>query len=348
MKKQQKKTAFMSRESTDLKSRTRIPGTSMSKSKNSTIRLSTGLKSRTRILETFWGALIIIALSVLPYFHDIITTSEGLRSWVPVLGIENLLTDGLGNILGFSTYRVFLYTLLIFVFASVGWVGWYQSAKDKFYGSALLLAMASGIYHIGLVLLNLRRSVWNEPTPKILLLLLLFVVFGYFSIRKNGLNLNKLLIWLLLLLMATLPFYHDIVTDRAGALRSWVPDFGIEEMLTDSKGLVRGLGNYRILVYLFCIHLFSHLGWIGWFMDSRGKRYRPFLLVPVILSLYQVIVITMSWRETEFNSPSIKLYITLGLSIILAINFYYNNKYTPETENALINTNTIKPTENEN
>ena len=250
--------------------------------------------------------------------------------------------------LGFSTYRVFLYTLLIFVFASIGWIGWYQSTKDRYYSGALLLAVASGLYHIGLVLFNLRRSVWNEPMPKLLMLFLLFVVFGYFSIRKNGLNFKKSIIWLLLLLMATLPFYHDIITDRAGSLRNWVPSFGIEAMLTDSKGLVRGLGNYRILVYLFCIYLFSHLGWIGWFMDSRGKRYRPFLLVPVILSLYQVIVITMSWRETEFNSPSIKLYITIGLSIILAINFYYNNKYAPKTEKTPKNTITIKPTENEN
>ncbi len=312
------------------------------------MRLSMGLKSRTRILETFWGALFIIALSVLPYFHDIITTPEGLESWVPVLGIENLLTDGQGNVLGFSTYRVFLYTLLIFVFATIGWIGWYQNAKDRFYGGALLLATASGLYHIGLVLFNLRRTAWNEPTPKILLLFLLFVVFGYFSIKKSGLNLNKFLIWLILLLMATLPFCHDVITDRAGTLRSWVPDFGIGTMLTDSEGLVRGLGNYRILVYLFCIHLFSHLGWIGWFMDSRGKRYRPFLLVPVTLSLYQVIVITMSWRETELNSPSVKLYITIGLGIILAVNFFYNNRYTSKTQETLINTKTIKPTENEN
>lgn len=291
---------------------------------------STARKSRIRIPDTFWGALVIIALSTLPYFHDIITDSDGLKSWVPVFGIEHLLSDSEGNVLGFSTYRVFLYTLLIFLFATIGWAGWYQNAKDKFYGKALLLAMASGLYHVLLIAFNLRRTDWNEPVPKMLMLSVLFLILGHFSIKKNGLDIKKILSWAILFLMATLPFFHDIITDRAGELREWVPNFGIEAVLTDAEGYVRGLGNYRILVYLFCIYLFSHLGWVGWFFDSRGKKYRPFLLVPAALSFYQVVIIAMSWRETEFNSPNIKLYITIGLSILLAINFYYNNKVSPK------------------
>ncbi len=292
--------------------------------------------------------MVIIGLSTLPYFHDFITTENGLKTWVPVFGIENLLTDANGRVHGFSTYRVFLYTLLIFVFASIGWAGWYRSAKDKFYGSALFLAMASGFYHVGLIIFNLRKTVWNEPTPKLLLLAVLFLVLVYFSVKKNGITTRKIISWLLLFLFATLPFYHDIITEIGVGLRDWVPNFGIEAMLTDDEGYVRGLRSYRILIYLFCIYLFSHLGWIGWFMDSRGRRYRPFLLVPVALSLYQVIVIAMSWQETEFNSPSIKLYITLVLSILLAINFFYNNRFFTKPEITIKNTTTIKSNENEN
>lgn len=295
------------------------------RNKQSTVR-----KSKIRIPDTFWVALAIIGLSTLPYLHDFITDSDGLKSWVPVLGIESLLSDSEGNVLGFSTYRVFLYTLLIFLFATIGWAGWYQSAKDKFYGSALLLAMSSGLYHVFLIVFELRRTVWNEPVPKVVLLSLIFVVLGYFSIKKNGLGIKKVLSWFILFFMAVLPFFHDIITDRMGDLRPWVPNFGIEAMLTDSEGYVRGLGNYRILVYLFCIYLFSHLGWIGWFFDARGRKFRPFLMVPAALSFYQVVIIAMSWRETEFNSPNIKLYITIGLSVLLAINFYYNNKVSPK------------------
>ena len=194
-----------------------------------------------------------------------------------------------------------------------------------------MLAMSSGLYHVFLIAFELRRTAWNEPVPKMAFLSLIFVVLGYFSIRKNGLGIKKVLSWAILFSMAVLPFFHDIITDRTGNLKPWVPNFGIEAMLTDSEGYVRGLGNYRILVYLLCIYLFSHLGWIGWFFDARGRKFRPFLMVPAALSFYQVVVIAMSWRETEFNSPNIKLYITIGLSVLLAINFYYNNKVSPKT-----------------
>ena len=60
-------------------------------------------------------------------------------------------------------------------------------------------------------------------------------------------------------------------------------------------------------------------------------------MVPAALSFYQVVVIAMSWRETEFNSPNIKLYITIGLSVLLAINFYYNNKVSPKASIATEN-----------
>ena len=308
----------------------------------------TATKSRTGICDSFWGALVIIGLSTLPYFHDIITDVKGLRSWVPVIGIENLLTDSNDKILGFSKYRVFLYTFLIFLFAAIGWGGWYRSAKNKFYGNALLLVFVSGAYHVILIVFNLRRSVFNELAPKLIVLGLLFVVLGFFSLKKYGRTRRKVIIWAFLFVLATFPFFHDVITDNAGNLRAWVPNLGIESALTDSKGLVRGLRSYRLLIYLFGIYLFSHLGWIGWFMDSRGRRFRPFLLVPAALSLYQVILIIMSWRETEFNSPSVNLYITLVLGVLLAINFFYNNKFFVKNGTTIKNMTTIKSNENEN
>lgn len=311
-------------------------------------KVSTKKKSRTRILDSFWGALAILVLSTLPYFHDIITDADGLKSWVPILGIENLLTDSNGKIFGFSTYRVFLYTLLLFVFASIGWLGWYQSAKRKFYGSPLLLVTISGIYQIVLILLNLKRTFWNDPTLKVSLLIAAFLTLGFFYIKKKDFNINKLITYGLLLIIAVLPFYHDVLTDRDGLLRSWMPNFGLETILTNNEGFVYGFLSYRALVYFFCIHLFAHLGWIGWFMDAKGKRFRPFLLMPIAQSLYQLIVIIMSWWESRLNDVDIKLYITLVLCIFLAINFFYNNKVSPKIDIAIKKTPTIKSNESEN
>lgn len=82
-------------------------------------------------------------------------------------------------------------------------------------------------------------------------------------------------------------------------------------------------------------------------MDAKGKKYRAFLLVPAALSLYQIVMILMSWRETEFNGPSINLYITVGPSILLAINFYFNNRVSKKNE-PIYERTAIIPEENEN
>lgn len=300
------------------------------------------------IPDSFWVALAIILLSTLPYFHDIITDSDGIKGWVPNLGIESLLTDANGKVHGFSTYRVLLYTLLIFSFAAIGMAGWYQSARFKHYSKALLVVLISAVYHVLLIVFNLRKTIFDDINLKMILFSALVLVTSYFSIKRYGWSVKKIVTWALVYIMAMLPFYHDFITERGVGLRSWVPVLGIEELLTDSEGYVRGLGSYRVLVYLFSIYLFSHLGWIGWFFSSEGRKYRPFLLVPAALSLYQVILILMSWRETEFNSPSVNLYISIGLSVLLAINFFYNNKTSPEITISQNKRTTIKSKESEN
>jgi len=291
---------------------------------------STERKSRIRIPDTFVVALVILGLSTLPYYHDLITDFNGLKSWVPVLGIEKLLTSESG-VLGFSTYRVFIYTLLIFIFSTLGYYGWYQSTKNKIYHNFILLATVSGAYHVLIILFNLRRTFFNDPFLKVIILNVFLVFLLFHTFKKQRITPKRIGAVLFVIIVSTLPFYHDVLTLRNGALRSWIPNFGIAELLTDREGYVRGLGSYRVLVYFLSIHLFSHLGWAFWFFDSMGKMYRPFLLTPVILSFYQVIVILMSWQKTEFNSPDYKLYITLIFSVLLAINFYKNNKIALST-----------------
>ncbi|MDP5231691.1 MAG: hypothetical protein NWQ38_14965 [Cellulophaga sp.] len=303
-------------------------------------------KSNYKIPNSFWGALLIILISILPYFHDIITDSKGVKNWVPVLGIENLLTDTTNSILGFSSYRVFLYTFLIFVFATIGWLGWYRNSTTKYYSNSVLLAVLSSLYYLTIISLNLRRTLWNDTNFKLIALAVLFLVLNYLTFKNQQVSFKKITVCLLFLFIALLPFYHDIITNIDGSLKNWAPNLGIQKILTDSEGKIRGFFSYRALMYMFCIHLFSHIAWFGWFMSSQGKRYRPFLLVPVALSLYQVIVIAMSWNETEFNSPSLKLYITLGLSILLALNFFYNNTKVPQKNNVPLKT--LKKSTNEN
>ena len=147
-------------------------------------------------------------------------------------------------------------------------------------------------------------------------------------------TLKNLLAALGIIFISSLPYIHDMITFRNGDIKGWVPDFGLQELLTDTNGNVMGFSSYRVFIYMLFIHLFAHIGWVGWFFDAKGKSYRFFLLVPVFLSAYTVALLLLNARATEFNEPDTKFYITLGLSIILILHFFINRKEPKEDENA--------------
>ena len=129
-----------------------------------------------------------------------------------------------------------------------------------------------------------------------------------------------------IIFLSSLPYIHDVITIRGEGLKGWVPDWGLAELLRDKNGKILGFSSYRVFIYTLALHVFAHIGWAGWFLDAKGKLYRPFLLLPVILSLYQIAIILFNSRETAFNQPNIKIVISIVISIILAINFFANNK----------------------
>ena len=132
--------------------------------------------------------------------------------------------------------------------------------------------------------------------------------------------------------ISSLPYLHDVITVRGGEFKGWVPNFGLQELLTDSHGDIMGFSSYRVFVYTLLLHLFAHIGWVGWMLDAKGKSYRFFLLVPVILSGYTVALLLLNARATAFNEFDTKIYITLGLTIILILNFFINRKTKKDGE----------------
>lgn len=138
--------------------------------------------------------------------------------------------------------------------------------------------------------------------------------------------LKELIKAMAIIALSSFPYIHDIITVRTGDLATWVPDLGIQDFLIDSKGDILGYSSYRVFLYMLLIHIFAHIGYVGWFFDAKDKLYRPFLLVPVILSLYQIILILFDARANDLNDPNTKFVLTIALSIILVINFFLNNK----------------------
>jgi hypothetical protein len=274
--------------------------------------------------------MTIILLSSLPILPEfIVSKSEGLKRWVPILGVEQFLTDPSGGVHGFSTYRVFLYTFLIFLFSQIGWTAWLYLSKKKDYYLALFVPVLLGWYQVFIILFNFRRTPANSLTVKLLVLLAITIVLSAFYLKNNGFTTKTTLKWFVIIAAATLPFFHEILTLKTGDLLGWVPIFGIEKLLTSSDGSIIGFDYYRIFLYTLMLHIYAHLGWLGafiYFYYPKLRKVRSFLLVPVALSFYSIIIILLNWQGKGFNQPDVKFYITIVLSILLAINYFFNHK----------------------
>jgi hypothetical protein len=92
------------------------------------------------------------------------------------------------------------------------------------------------------------------------------------------------------------------------------------------EGEVFGYSSWRSFLWSTGMYVFSHLGWLFAYFLAKGKPYRFAILIPVFLSLYQIIIIFTDMRDNAtLNGISAKLIIVLTLSVLLTINFFKNN-----------------------
>ncbi|UZO80891.1 hypothetical protein NBT05_00035 [Aquimarina sp. ERC-38] len=141
-------------------------------------------------------ALLLSLVAMLPFIHDIISVKgEGIKEWLPDFGIEETLTykneDGKTKVHGFSSYRTFIYFLLLHLFAAIGWAGWAKDAKPgQPYKFFLLVPAILAIYTVLVILFDARDSNYNEANTKIFIiiavnfLLMFWFLYRYFR-QKN-------------------------------------------------------------------------------------------------------------------------------------------------------------------
>lgn len=290
---------------------------------------------------------ILIGLSSLPFLHELIIDENGLTaSWVPNFNIEHFLKDINGKVLGYSKYPVFLYFLIIQVYTLIAWLGWFSVSKNRTYRYAILMGVLSSSYHIFLILSNNRKTDLNGIEIKlagtfIVCCILFFIYFYLEKIKMEKLEIalhtfghlakrivtpKIIVIWLAIFLASTSPYIHDIITLRGIGVKDWVPQLGIENYLTQSDGYVWGFNSYRVFLLTLSLQIFAQIGWAGWLHDSVYKLYRPFLVVPVALSLYQIVVILLAKTETTLNKPSIKLVFILAIGSVICYFYFFKNK----------------------
>jgi len=295
-----------------------------------TKRPSTGTKLRIRIPKGFWAAMGLILVSLLPYLNELLTlrTHQGAE-WSYLLGLERILPDANTAVLGYSGYRMFLYILFIFCFTTLGWGVWLYVAKKATYRNAIWVPLILGIYQTVIILGGWRTTSMNNWEVKIGLTFLLALILFIWNLKNTTLNIGMFGKGLLIVLAATLPFFHDVITDKSTAsTRGWVPHLGIENTLKNKDGLVLGFSSYRAFVYFLLLHVGAHLSWLGAFVDygHYRKRIRPFLLAPVAISFFSLGLFLLNLEDTPFGAPDTKFYITIGLSLLLVWNFFFNDK----------------------
>ena len=135
-------------------------------------------------------------------------------------------------------------------------------------------------------------------------------------------TLKELLAVVGIIMISTLPYFHDVITEKGVGVRPSMPDIGVENFFTNDDKKVMGFSSYRVFLYYLFIHLFAHIGFVGWMMEAKGKSYRIALLVPVILSGYTVAMFLLNAKETTFNSTNAKFYITIVATIGVFV-FYF-------------------------
>ena len=152
-------------------------------------------------------------------------------------------------------------------------------------------------------------------------------------------TLKELCVVVGIILISTLPYIHDLITISGEGIKIWIPNLGIQKALEDSDGYILGFSSYRVFLYTFFLHLFAHIGFLGWMLDAKGKYYRIALLVPVTLSVYALIIMLSNARQTFFNQVNTKFYITIALSLFVLGYFVLDRRNKRNRESTTVKNN---------
>lgn len=128
------------------------------------------------------------------------------------------------------------------------------------------------------------------------------------KIKTSIKSVNNFMAALGIIAIALLPYFHNLLPE--------LPEGG-----------VLGYSSWRSFLWSTGMYLSIHIAWLVAYMNSIGKTYRFAMLVPVFLSLYQIVIIfTNSKGSAVLNGISIKLGIAITLSLLLILNFFKNNR----------------------
>ncbi|TPN84510.1 MARVEL/CASP family protein [Aquimarina algicola] len=123
--------------------------------------------------------------------------------------------------------------------------------------------------------------------------------------KKTERIINKeIVIGLLILLCSILPYIHDAIP---------------------KEKTFPGYSSLRVFLYVTMINFFGLIGWLIAYFESKGKRYRFIMIIPVINILYQLFVYIFNLKKTSFNDLNLKIILTFIVSFFVFA-FYFKRK----------------------
>ena len=325
------------------------------------------LNSSFELNKDFFVAMaILIGLSSLPFLNELITNEKdgSLLYWIASPETQEGWKGENGRILGYSKLRVLLYNLLNQLYIVIASLGWDSVAKNKSYRNAILVCTASALYYMFIILTENRKSPLNAPELKLWwtlgLSVFLFglyliseyrkrkllraanttfgntpdkstprkVVFYWLSAARSCLAIG--LGWIVIVALSTLPYLHDIISPRGLGIQSWVPFDGLVGLVELGQRNFLGFTSYRALALTLFVQLLAQSMWAGWWVDAKYSLYKPFLLVPLGLSFFELTVILMVKSDTYLNKPDSKLFLILVLGVCIGLMYYFKNKGLPK------------------
>lgn len=135
-----------------------------------TLTYKTLKKTKSKSLTySFIIAVVICLMSFLPYIHDFnyFNGKEGFS--------------------GFSSLRIAIYIIAIFLFGISGWVFAFINSKGKDYRIAILAPILMGVFQLFIYILDSRKTDFNAFNTKVVLnfSLILIITFIYYRLRKR-------------------------------------------------------------------------------------------------------------------------------------------------------------------
>ena len=131
-------------------------------------KVSKKTKSKNLTYSLIVGVVILV-LSILPYLHDF----DALK--------------GKKGFSGFSSLRVGVWAVSLFLFAICGWILAFINSKGKHYRFAILAPIAMAVFQLFIYVLDSRQSQINSFNFKVVFnfIFILILILIFFKLKRN-------------------------------------------------------------------------------------------------------------------------------------------------------------------